>query len=260
MVRPGLPRTASLLRRLEEVEREGRAVPPPPPARGTDRPPGIEPIPIRTGSYNLAEELAEELATLPEEEAVPEASEGDFQYSVDEVFSEFKKGLEKVVKPSDVDTHYDLGIAYKEMGLVDDAIEMFQVARKGCVGQRKELDCLTMIALLEGMKGDWNKAVDAYRRALASEHASGPTLVALHYDLAAAYEASGAPGRALYQYQRVAELDPQHRDVQKLIARLSSVTQPEDDEEPVPPAGLPQREPTPDGPPAGSRTRKVGYL
>ena len=45
----------------------------------------------------------------------------DFQYSVEEVFTEFKKGLEKVVKPEDVDTHYDLGIAYKEMGLLDDA-------------------------------------------------------------------------------------------------------------------------------------------
>ncbi len=260
VVRPGLPRTAALLHRLEEAEREGRALPQPPPGRGGERPPGIEPIPIRTGSYNLAEELAEELADLPQEEPVPEASDGDFQYSVDEVFSEFKKGLEKVVKPSDVDTHYDLGIAYKEMGLVEDAIEMFQVARKGCIGQRKELDCLTMIALLEGMKGDWAKAVDAYRRALASEHASGPTLVALRYDLGAAYEAAGAPGRALYQYQSVAELDPEHRDVQKLVARLSSVTQPEDDEVASPRAGLAQGEPTPDGPPAGSRARKVGYL
>ncbi len=258
VVRPGLPRTAALLRQLEALEREGRALPQPPAGRGSERPPGIEPIPIRTGSYNLAEELAEELATLPVEEPVPEASDGDFQYSVDEVFSEFKKGLEKVVKPSDVDTHYDLGIAYKEMGLLDDAIEVFEVARKGCIGQRKELDCLTMIALLEGMKGEWQKAVDAYRRALASEHASGPTLVALRYDLGAAYEAAAAPGRALYQYQRVAELDPQHRDVQKLVARLSAVAQPEDDES-APPR-VARGEPTPDGPPAGSRARKVGYL
>jgi tetratricopeptide (TPR) repeat protein len=117
-----------------------------------------------------------------------------------------------------------------------------------------------MIALLEGMKGDRKKAVDAYRRALASEHASGPTLVALHYDLGAAYEAAGAPGRALFQYQRVAELDPQHRDVQKLVARLSSVAQPEDDGSAQQRAELTRGEPSPDGPPAGSRTRKVGYL
>ncbi len=256
LVRPGLPRTAALLRQLEAMEQEG--TPLPEPVTGHERPPGIEPIPIRTGSYNLAEELAEELATNPpeEEEVVPEAADGDFQYSVDEVFSEFKKGLEKVVNPADVDTHYDLGIAYKEMGLVDDAIAMFDVARRGCAGRRKELDCLTMVALLEGMRGHWDKAVAAYRQALASEHAAGPTLVALLYDLGAAYESAKAPGRALFQYLKVAELDPDHRDVQKFIARLSKVAEPEDDG-PAPRAGP---GPTPDGPPAGSRTRKVGYL
>jgi tetratricopeptide (TPR) repeat protein len=260
VVRPGLPRTAALLRRLDALEREAPAAPlQPPPGRGNERPPGIEPIPIRTGSYNLAEELAEELATLPPEPLPPPATEGDFQYSVDEVFSEFKKGLEKVVKPGDVDTHYDLGIAYKEMGLLDDAIEVFQVARKGCIGLRKEVDCLTMIALLEGMKGDWKRSVDAYRQALASEHAVGPTQVALHYDLAAAYESAGAPGRALHQYLRAAELEPEHRDVQAAVARLSAVTDPEDDG-PTPPRGAPAREPAADGPPASSKARKVGYL
>ncbi len=146
------------------------------------------------------------------------------------------------------------------MGLVDDAIEMFEVARKGCVGKRKELDCLTMIAMLEGMKGDRQKAVEAYLRALATEHASGPTLVALRYDLGAAYEAAGAPGRALYQYQRVAELDPQHRDVEKLVARLSLVAQPEDDGAAQPRGERVRGEPGPEGPSAGSRARKVGYL
>jgi len=260
LVRPGLPRTGALMRRLEQMEREGTPLPQPPAGEGRERPPGIEPIPIRTGSYNLAAELAEELATLPAEEPIPEASDGDFQYSVDEVFSEFKKGLEKVVNPSDVDTHYDLGIAYKEMGLLDDAIQMFEVARKGCIGRRKELDCLTMIALLQGMKGDHEKAVDAYRQALASEHASGPTLIALRYDLGAAYEAAGSPGRALHQYLKVAELDADHRDVKRLVAKLSKVTEPEDDG-PAPPRGGPTRgDPAPDGSSATSRARKVGYL
>jgi tetratricopeptide (TPR) repeat protein len=251
VVRPGLPRTAALLRQLEQMEEEGAGEARTEPIPGTDRPPGIEPIPIRTGSYNLAEELAEELATLPEE-PLPAAADGDFQYSVDEVFSEFKKGLEKVVKPTDVDTHYDLGIAYKEMGLLDDAIEVFEVARKGSAGLRKEVDCLTMMALLHGMKGDWMRAVEDYRQALASEHATGPTLIALHYDLAQAYESQGAPGRALSQYLEVSKLDPDHRDVQTAVARLSAVTRP---------AGLADDEASsPVEPAPGSKAHKVGYL
>jgi hypothetical protein len=89
---------------------------------------------------------------------------------VEEVFSEFKKGLERVVQRSDVDTHYDLGIAYKEMGLLDDGLRMLEVARQGCQGLPKEVDCLTMVALLQGMKADWPRAVAAYRDALASPH------------------------------------------------------------------------------------------
>ena len=41
---------------------------------------------------------------------------------VGEVFAEFKKGTEGVVTPADAETHLDLGIAYREMGLVADAL------------------------------------------------------------------------------------------------------------------------------------------
>ena len=136
LVRPGLPRTAALRERLAALEAGKVAQPstPTPPPGPRAVPPGVEPIPVRTGSYNLAEELADELQELgaPAEEPAPAG--GDFQYSVEEVFSEFKKGLERVVQPTDVDTHYDLGIAYKEMGLLDDAVQVFEVARLGCPG------------------------------------------------------------------------------------------------------------------------------
>src|SRR5262249_5482244 len=155
LVRPGLPRTASLRERLAALQASRAAAPRTP----TPPPAGVDAIPVRTGSYNLAEELADELQELgppPEEEPAPTG--GDLQYSVEEVFTEFKKGLERVVQRTDVDTHYDLGIAYKEMGLLDDAVHVFEVARQGSHGQPKEIDCLTMIGLLQGMRGEPQKA------------------------------------------------------------------------------------------------------
>ncbi len=253
VVRPGLPREARLRSRMEALEREGgEATEAEVPVHGDERPPGITPIPMRTGSYNLAEELADELTALPDEPA-PAPSE-DFQYSVEEVFSEFKKGLEKVVNPGDVDTHYDLGIAYKEMGLLDDAIEVFGVARDGCTGQRKEIDCLTMIALLQGMKGEWPEAVAAYREAIAAPQTTAETLVALRYDLGTAYEAAGETGKALFQFLLVARADPAHRDVSDVVKRLAETSRPEDDG-----SSAPRR---PGGPPRPdlSTARKVGYL
>ncbi len=153
----------------------------------------------------------------------------DFQYSVEDVFAEFKKGLEKVVTPQDVDTHYDLGIAYKEMGLLDDAINEFSVARQGCLHQKREIDCLTMIGLLQLAKGEPAAAVGSFQEALSSEHATSDMQKALEYELAMAWENAGSAGKALYRYQRVSNLDPSYRDVARKISQLSAHAQPEED-------------------------------
>ncbi len=266
LVRPGLPRTAALRDRLAALEAARAAQPsiPTPPPAPRAAPPGVEPIPVRTGSYNLAEELADELQELgpPPEEPEPAAG-GDLQYSVEEVFSEFKKGLERVVQRGDVDTHYDLGIAYKEMGLLDDAIAVFDVARQGCQGQPKELDCLTMMGLLHGMRGEPQRAVAAFRDALAGPHA-GPREVSLRYELGLAHEAAGAAGKALGQFLAVQKAEPGHRDVADRVRRLSATVRPEDDG-PARPTAAGRPAPTRPSPPepaptVPAKTRKVGYL
>lgn len=198
-------------------------------------------------AFDLAAELADELGELDEGQEVPsEPVSEDFQYSVEEVFSEFKKGLEKVVKPEDVDTHYDLGIAYKEMGLLDDAVGEFNVARQGCLGQKKEVDCLSMMAQLHLMRGAPAEAVTALQQALGTQFAGGEVEKALRYDLALAYEQSEQLGEALTQYQRVQALDGRYREVSEHVERLAAVV-----------------EPVPEAPPRraqGAPSRKVGYL
>jgi tetratricopeptide (TPR) repeat protein len=188
----------------------------------------------RQDAFDLAAELATEMGELENEETVEvDSGSDDFQYSVDEVFAEFKKGLERVVRPEDVDTHYDLGIAYKEMGLTEDAIAEFNLARHGCVGEKKEIDCLTMIALLQKAQGNAAGAIESYKRALMSEHAIGEMEKALEFELGDTWEELGNPGKALYHYARVAKLDAQYRDVASIVSRLSLTAKPESD--PLPP-------------------------
>jgi tetratricopeptide (TPR) repeat protein len=266
LVRPGLPRTAALRERLAALEASKAAAPSPtPPPAPPAEPPGVEPIPVSTGSYNLAEELADELQELGPPPEEPSAAGGDFQYSVEEVFSEFKKGLERVVQSTDVDTHYDLGIAYKEMGLLDDAVQVFEVARQACQGQPKEVDCLTMIGLLQGMRSEPERAVAAFRDALSSPHAA-PREMSLRYEIGLAHEAANAPGKALGQYLAVQNADPGHRDVAERVRRLSATVRPEDDGPPRSPTGssptgrsAPTRPSAPEPSPT-AKTRKVGYL
>jgi tetratricopeptide (TPR) repeat protein len=177
---------------------------------------------------------------------------------VEEVFAEFKKGLAKVVKPEDVDTHYDLGIAYREMGLIDDALHEFAVAREGCMGKKREVDCLTMIGLLQSQRGEPGAAVDTFKQALGSEHATGEVAKAIGFELAQAYEALGEAGKALFHFQRVAGMDPRYRDVSSNVERLVGTTVPEED---LVPGSTPAPVPAPPAAAAGGqRPRKVGYV
>lgn len=244
---PNHRRASELLARLEAAER-GEA---PPPATG-DSASGGEGEGGGRDAFDLAAELASELGDFGGDAGAAEGASGggdEYQVSVDEVFAEFKKGLEKVVKPEDVDTHYDLGVAYKEMGLTDDAVGEFSIARKGCVGKRKEIDCLSMIAMLQLQRGDVPAAVEAYLEALASEHATGEVEKSLRYELGGAYELAALNGRALAQYLKVQALDGGYRDVAAHVERLSAVAVPEDD---APPPGA--------APARGGGARKVGYV
>jgi len=273
---PGHARAGELMARLEALE-SGEA----PAAEETEAPeavavpavPALGESPAERDAFDLAAELAGEFGDLSGAEPPAAAAvEEDFQYSVEEVFAEFKKGLAKVVKPEDVDTHYDLGIAYREMGLIDDALQEFAVAREGCLGKKRELDCLTMTGMLQFQKGDARAAVGTFKLALASEHAIGEVPKALGFELAMAYEAVGELGKALYHYERVAALDPKFRDVQGIVGRLSATTSPVAD--PLPPAGKspggnrggsgapPQSgaRPVTAAPAAAAKPRKVGYV
>ncbi len=179
-----------------------------------------------SASFDLATELADELIEFEAEQPEAPAAE-DYQVSVEEVLSEFKKGLQKVVKPEDVDTHYDLGIAYKEMGLLDDALSEFEVARKGCVGKRKEIDCLSMVGMLQVMRGDAAGAVAAYLEAIRLPQMQSEQEKGLRFELAQALEGANQSGRALAQYLKVQALDEGYREVGAQVARLSAVTKPE---------------------------------
>ena len=181
------------------------------------------------------------------------------------------------MKAEDADTHYDLGIAYKEMGLLDDAVHEFETALGGN-DRRKEVDCLTMIGLCRMQKGEGAEAVKAFRRALGSDHLTKDAAKAIHYDLAAAYEAAGEQEAALYYFQRVAKADPAFRDAGKRAAALGGgpgrppaedvraaqarqAARPPAAPRPAPaPPSPPPTAARPIPPPAGAPKKNIGYL
>ena len=135
-----------------------------------------------------------------------------------DVFSAFKKGIQEQVAEGDADTHYDLAIAYKEMGLHEDAVrELESVLRTGA----RVVEALSLIATCKIALGDAEAAAAHLEDALGRVGDSDESSVALRYDLAEALLAAGRESEALEAFQKVAAADPDFRDVGERIARFS---------------------------------------
>ena len=107
------------------------------------------------------------------------------------MFGELKQDLESGVASADEDpeTHYNLGIAFREMGLLDEAIGELQKAcqffdRGHAFPQIMQTYTWLANCFLE--KGVPEAAVRWYEKALNVPGIDGETRVALHYELASA--------------------------------------------------------------------------
>lgn len=142
------------------------------------------------------------------------------QIDVEEVFAKFKEGVAQQVPADDTQSHYDLGVAYKEMGLVDDAIREFGVAAED---PKRECLCRSMIGMILMERGKISEAIDAFTKGLQSTVKAPEQEVALYYEIGAAYESLKRTKDALTQFQKVARRDSNYRDVQERVRRLSKI-------------------------------------
>ena len=140
------------------------------------------------------------------------------QVDVEEVFAKFKEGVAKQISVDDSDSHYNLGIAYKEMMLIDDAIREFEVAAQD---PKRECVCRSMIGMIEIERGRLNEAIDAFLMGLNSPNKDPQQETVLCYEIGAAYEAKKMNKDALSYYQKAMRRDPNYRDVQERVRRLA---------------------------------------
>jgi tetratricopeptide (TPR) repeat protein len=130
--------------------------------------------------------------------------------SVDELFSAFREGVEKQVKGDDYDTHYNLGIAYKEMMLIDPAIEEFKIAMGD---PERTLECCSMLSICEQARGDLQAAVAWLRQGIEAPGFPPEDSIGLRYDLAEIFLQQGQPALAAAEFRAVHAMDPDYRDV-----------------------------------------------
>jgi hypothetical protein len=144
-----------------------------------------------------------------------------------EMFGELKHDLEAGVAADDEDpeTHYNLGIAFREMGLLDEAIGELQKACHSFDHGKpfpQIMQTYTWLAQCFLEKGVPEAAVRWYDKALNVAGINGETRVALHYELASAFEAAGDKPSALRHFMDVYGNNIDYRDVAERIKALKS--------------------------------------
>jgi tetratricopeptide (TPR) repeat protein len=144
-----------------------------------------------------------------------------------EMFGELKQDLEADVASADEDpeTHYNLGIAFREMGLLDEAIGELQKACQSFDRGKpfpQIMQTYTWLAQCFLEKGVPEAAVRWYDKALKVPGIDGETRVALHYELASAFETAGDKSSALHHFMDVYGSNIDYRDVAERIKALKS--------------------------------------
>jgi tetratricopeptide (TPR) repeat protein len=170
-------------------------------------------------ALDLDFDVAQSLGAL-DEMALPEGSEAfaaGAAVDVDQVFEKFRAGIRSQVSENDSATHYDLGVAYKEMGLTADAIHEFELAARD---EQRECNCFAMIGMIYLEQGQLDRAAEAYVRALGAPNKTAPQEMNLYYDLGTVYEMKGKTQDALYYFQKIARRDPGYRDVSERLPSL----------------------------------------
>ncbi|HEX4439856.1 MAG TPA: tetratricopeptide repeat protein [Thermoanaerobaculia bacterium] len=171
--------------------------------------------------FNLAEELEKELSDEAiAAESGSELSAPQGEVSLEEIFREFKKGVEQQLSAEDYETHYNLGIAYKEMGLVDEAIGEFQLASKD---PQRAIECCSMLGHCFLEKGMPQLAIKWFRKGLETPHIQEAATAGMLYDLASVYQDTGDTELAYKTFQEVYGLNANYRDVVRRVKDLEAV-------------------------------------
>ncbi|MGQ9618738.1 MAG: tetratricopeptide repeat protein [Candidatus Aminicenantia bacterium] len=168
--------------------------------------------------YDLSS-VAEEEAMVLEEliVSIEKKASTTSERMLEEVFREFKKGVDAQIGKEDYETRYNLGIAYKEMGLLDEAINEFLISVKS---QEKSFESSVLLGNCFAEKGLYEQAISWFNKALEIKGKGPEDYIAVKYELASIHEKLQNWSEAFRLYNEIQKTDPAYRDVSQKILVL----------------------------------------
>jgi len=155
----------------------------------------------------LADDLPERDTRM---KVADEEPTGDEEKDFQEMLARFKQGIDENIDEADFQSHYDLGVAFKEMGLLDEAIAELQKALRAPEGKLRSSEALG-VCFIE--KGAYVVAESILRRALELPASGDQERLGILYWLGRALEEQGKRVEARELYGRVFAVDIRFKDV-----------------------------------------------
>jgi tetratricopeptide (TPR) repeat protein len=166
------------------------------------------------------------VAAAPDNEAEPAAVGIDAGLA--EIFEEYRASSEsegEAAASGDYETHYNLGLAYKDMDLFEDALEEFQMAANltsPADGTGRYLQCCNLLGHCFVQTGTPEVAVKWFAKGLSAANASDEERMALTYEIGAAYEQAGDLHHALESFTEVYGNNVSYRNVNERVKTLKA--------------------------------------
>ncbi len=145
-----------------------------------------------------------------------------------EIFEEYRiaaEGEDDAAGNGDFETHYNLGLAFQEMDLFEEALEEFQVAVRLVApgdGTSRYLQCCNLLGHCFMQKGVTQLAIKWFDKGLTLPDASEDQRQAFRYELGAAYEQAGDFNRAIDLFTEVYGINVSYRGVNERLRELQA--------------------------------------
>jgi len=150
--------------------------------------------------------------------------------SLDTLLAEFKKKAREELEVTDYAAHFNLGITYREMDLIEEAIDEFKKAMKA---ESWRLKSLEMLGLCHELMDEKKRAEDIYKMVISNKNFREDEKTAFFYHLGNLYVRQGTYPDALEQYKEIVKIDQDFADVKKKIELLSKKMSGQDVEEEI---------------------------
>lgn len=119
------------------------------------------------------------------------------------ILQELQRQLSSQLRDDDHQTHYHLGVAFKEMDLLQKAIDEFKIAIKD---PSLKFDGYLMMGICNRELGSYDEAIEYFRKGLMIKGLTKKQHEDIYYQLGLTFEEDGQTANALEAFNKVSEL------------------------------------------------------